>query len=187
MSTPSDIAIIGVGLHPFGRYPSKSALEMGEDAVIDALADAGANWDDVDVLWASSMEVKNPEAITGLLGLTGIPARSTFTGCASGGNTLAQAANAFGRVGQAGAGKPPGANGRADQRTLARRTGQPITEQRQVEPLDTQGLGAASRPGEDTDVGRRKALLADAGDGAFTGLEGQGRELDMDGCHTGLC
>lgn len=100
MSTPSDIAIIGVGLHPFGRYPSKSALEMGEDAVIDALGDAGAKWEDVDVLWASSMEVKNPEAITGLLGMTGIPARSTFTGCASGGNTLAQAANAL-RLGDA--------------------------------------------------------------------------------------
>ena len=99
----------------------------------------------------------------------------------------AQVEQTLHRVGQAGAGKPPGANGRADQRTLARRTGQPITEQRQVEPLDTQGLGAASRAGEDTDVGRRKALLADAGEGAFAGLEGQGRELDMDGCHTGLC
>lgn len=100
MSTSGDIAIIGVGLHPFGRYDGKSALQMGEDAVIEALGDAGVSWDKVDTLWASSMEVKNPEAITGLLGLTGIPARSTFTGCASGGNTLAQAANSL-RLGDA--------------------------------------------------------------------------------------
>lgn len=94
MTTP-DIAIIGVGLHPFGRHGDKSALEMGEDAVIEALGDAGVAWYEVQELWASSMEVKNPEAITGLLGMTGIPARSTFTGCASGATVLAQAANAI--------------------------------------------------------------------------------------------
>lgn len=99
MST-ADVAIIGVGLHAFGRYDGKSALQMGEDAVIEALADAGVRWEDVGSLWASSMEVANPEAITGLLGLTGIPARSTFTGCASGGTVLAQAANAI-RLGEA--------------------------------------------------------------------------------------
>jgi acetyl-CoA acetyltransferase len=93
--TMPDIAIIVVGLHPFGRHGDKSALEMGEDAVIDALDDAGVAWSDVQELWASSMEVKNPEAITGLLGMTGIPARSTFTGCASGATVLAQAANAI--------------------------------------------------------------------------------------------
>jgi acetyl-CoA acetyltransferase len=99
MSTP-DVAIVGVGLHPFGRHGTKSALEMGEDAVLAALNDAGVGWNDVQALWASSMEVKNPEAITGLLGMTGIPARSTFTGCASGGNVLAQAANSI-RLGEA--------------------------------------------------------------------------------------
>jgi len=98
--TSGDIAIIGVGMHPFGRHGSKSALHMGEEAVIAALQDAGASWNDVGTLWASSMEVKNPEAITGFLGLTGIPARSTFTGCASGGNVLAQAANSL-RLGEA--------------------------------------------------------------------------------------
>ena len=99
MSTP-DVAIIGTGLHPFGRYEGKSALQMGEDAVIEALADAGVAWEQVQALWASSMEVTNPEAILGLLGRTGIPARATFTGCASGGTVLAQAANAI-RMGDA--------------------------------------------------------------------------------------
>jgi acetyl-CoA acetyltransferase len=28
-----DVAIIGVGLHPFGRFPGKSAIEMGAAAV----------------------------------------------------------------------------------------------------------------------------------------------------------
>jgi acetyl-CoA acetyltransferase len=94
MST-SDVAIIGVGLHPFGRYPGKSALEMGEDAVFDALTDAGIEWSDVEELYAGSMEVKNPEAIVGLLGLTGVPGRAVFTGCATGATSLAMAANSI--------------------------------------------------------------------------------------------
>ncbi|MBX6388950.1 MAG: thiolase family protein [Frankia sp.] len=99
---PSDVhvAIIGVGLHPFGRYPGRSALEMGEDAVIEALRDAGVDWPAIQVLYAGSMEVKNPEAITALLGMTGIPARAVFTGCATGGTSLAMAANAI-RLGEA--------------------------------------------------------------------------------------
>ena len=97
---PSDVAIIGVGLHPFGRYPGKSALEMGEDAVYEAMKDAGIEWSRVQALYAGSMEVKNPEAIVGLLGLTGVPGRAVFTGCATGATSLFSAANAV-RLGDA--------------------------------------------------------------------------------------
>ncbi|MDB6002870.1 MAG: hypothetical protein JWP52_4569 [Rhizobacter sp.] len=96
----ADVAIIGTGLHPFGRYGTKSALQMGEDAVFAALTDAGVRWSDVQALYAGSMEVKNPEAIVGLLGLTGVPGRAVFTGCATGATSLFAAANAI-RLGQA--------------------------------------------------------------------------------------
>lgn len=82
-----DVAIVGVGLHPFGRYPDRSALEMGAVAVRRALKDAGADWNKVQSLYAGSLEVSNPEAITAQLGMTGIPARSALNGCATG-NTL---------------------------------------------------------------------------------------------------
>src|ERR1700712_3825685 len=95
-----DVAIIGVGLHPFGRYPGKSALDMGEDAVFEAISDAGIAWEDVQSLYAGSMEVKNPEAIVGLLGETGISARAVFNGCATGAASLAAAANSI-RLGEA--------------------------------------------------------------------------------------
>ena len=39
-----EVAIIGVGLHPFGRFPGKSAMDMAADAVRAALADAGVSW-----------------------------------------------------------------------------------------------------------------------------------------------
>jgi acetyl-CoA C-acetyltransferase len=40
----NDVAIIGVGLHPFGRFEGKSAMAMAADAIQLALADAGVDW-----------------------------------------------------------------------------------------------------------------------------------------------
>ncbi len=37
----NDVAIIGVGLHPFGRFEGKSAMQMGVDAILAAVTDAG--------------------------------------------------------------------------------------------------------------------------------------------------
>jgi len=89
-----DVAIVGVGLHPFGRFAGKSALEMGAEAVRDALSDAGARWQDVGCAFAGSMEITNPEAVVGLLGLTGIPASAVLNGCATGNTSLSMAAKA---------------------------------------------------------------------------------------------
>lgn len=85
--THPEIAIIGVGIHPFGRYADRSALDMGAVAITRALRDAGVQWSEVDSLYAGSLEVDNPEAVTGLVGMTGLPARAALTGCATG-NTL---------------------------------------------------------------------------------------------------
>lgn len=92
MSSLPDIAIIGVGLHPFGRYDGRSALEMGAVAVNRALRDAGIDWNQVQSLYAGSLEVSNPEAVTGLVGMTGLPARATLSGCATGNSLLTLAA-----------------------------------------------------------------------------------------------
>ena len=42
-----DVAIIGVGLHPFGRFEGKTAMEMGVDAIGAAVTDAGLDWRDI--------------------------------------------------------------------------------------------------------------------------------------------
>lgn len=42
----NDVAIIGVGLHPFGRF-DKTAMQMGAEAVQLALKDAGVDWKDI--------------------------------------------------------------------------------------------------------------------------------------------
>jgi acetyl-CoA acetyltransferase len=65
---------------------------MGAVAVNRALKDAGVNWSAVQSLNAGSLEVSNPEAVTGLVGMTGIPARATLSGCATGNSLLTLAA-----------------------------------------------------------------------------------------------
>ena len=98
--TAADVAIVGVGLHPFGRYGDKLCLQMGAEASQAALADAGAQWSDVQVAAVGSHEVSNPDAIVSLLGLTGIPVRGVFNGCATGGTSLQVAAQSI-RLGEA--------------------------------------------------------------------------------------
>lgn len=92
MGNSPEVAIIGVGLHPFGRYDDRSALEMGAVAIHRALRDAGVDWKQVRSLYAGSLEVANPEAVTGLVGMTGLPARAVLSGCATGNSLLTLAA-----------------------------------------------------------------------------------------------
>jgi acetyl-CoA acetyltransferase len=99
MSAP-EVAVVGVGLHPFGRYGDKLCLQMGAEAAQAALADAGAQWSDVQVAAVGSHEVSNPDAVVSWLGLTGIPVRGVFNGCATGGTSLQVAAQSI-RLGEA--------------------------------------------------------------------------------------
>src|SRR6201986_860697 len=85
-----DVAIIGVGLHPFGRFEGKSAMEMAADAIQLAVADAGIEWKDVQAATGGSWTVANPDAIVAMVGLSGIPFTNVFNACA----TAASAAKA---------------------------------------------------------------------------------------------
>jgi acetyl-CoA acetyltransferase len=89
-----DVAIIGVGLHPFGRHGDKSAFEMGADAVELALTDAGVPWSDVQSAFGGSWAVST-DPLTSLVGLTGIPFINVFSACATSAATIQQAANAI--------------------------------------------------------------------------------------------
>jgi acetyl-CoA acetyltransferase len=90
-----DIAIIGIGLHAFGRHEGVDALQMGVNAARLALDDAGVRWQDIDLACAGSLEVLQPDTMTKYLGLTGIPFTTLFNGCATGGNLLLTTANAI--------------------------------------------------------------------------------------------
>src|SRR3954470_24891838 len=95
----SEVAVIGVGLHPFGRFPGVTGIEMGAIAIRSALADAGVEWRDIQFAFAGSYEVDNPDAVVALLGLTGISFTNVYNGCATAASALTLAANTI-RLGE---------------------------------------------------------------------------------------
>ena len=60
------------------------------DAIFAAVADAGVEWNDIQFATGGSWTVANPDAIVGMVGLTGIPFTNVFNACA----TAASAAKA---------------------------------------------------------------------------------------------
>ena len=99
MST-DDVAIIGIGMHPFGRHDGVSGLEQGAVAARAALQDAGVPWGDIGISFGGSDAAGNADALIGHLGLTGAPFVNVRNGCATGGTALLMAANAI-RAGEA--------------------------------------------------------------------------------------
>src|SRR5207342_1633443 len=89
----TDVAIVGVGLHPFGRFPGLTAIEMGAIAIRRALADARVEWRDIQFAFGGSYTVDNPDAVVAYLGLTGIPFTDVYNGCATAASVLTLAAN----------------------------------------------------------------------------------------------
>ncbi|MEE2057793.1 thiolase family protein [Rhodococcus artemisiae] len=89
----NDVAIIGVGLHPFGRFGAKSAIEMAADAIQLALEDSGVAWKDIQFGIGGSYEVDNTDAVTRLVGLTGIPFTNVFNACATSASAIEQTAD----------------------------------------------------------------------------------------------
>ena len=94
------VAIVGVGMTRFGRHDELSGLDLAEQAVREALADAGTAWSDVDLAVGGSNVSGKPDALVSRLGLTGLAFPTVRNGCATGGVALATAADAI-RAGRA--------------------------------------------------------------------------------------
>jgi acetyl-CoA C-acetyltransferase len=91
MSGGDDVAVVGVGIHAFGRHDGVSGLEMGAIAARRALADAGITWQDVDFAVGGSDAAGNADTSVSILGLTGVPFINVKNGCATGGSALTTA------------------------------------------------------------------------------------------------
>jgi acetyl-CoA acetyltransferase len=97
----SDIYILGVGIHPFGRFDA-SYEEIGAHAAAEALRDAGVSWRDIQTAYLSRMYLPATSGARVLrrLGATDIPIVDIEAACASGGAALRQAVLAI-RAGDA--------------------------------------------------------------------------------------
>jgi acetyl-CoA C-acetyltransferase len=87
----SDVAVVGLGIHAFGRHPGVSGLQMAAHAARAALADAGIGWQDVEFAAGGSDAAGNADTTVSVLGLTGVPFINVKNGCATGGSALTTA------------------------------------------------------------------------------------------------
>ena len=82
-----DVMVLGVGVHPFGRFDGKTFEDLGQEAVKAALKDAGGLlWTDVQAAFCGTMHggTGAGHRVLARVGLTGIPIVNVETGCASG-------------------------------------------------------------------------------------------------------
>ena len=96
-----DVAIVGVGIHPWGRFPKKSMSEMAVEAIVNALKDAKMSWRDIQAaVFGTYMWVTHYGGIHGILsgtstaslmGETGIPIVNVVNACATGQSILREA------------------------------------------------------------------------------------------------
>ena len=84
----SDVCIVGIGIHPFGRTDGVSGVDQGVFAVREALRDAGMDWPDVQFAYGASDAAGNPDTMVDRLGLTGMQFINVRNGCAAGGSAL---------------------------------------------------------------------------------------------------
>ena len=90
-----DVAIVGIGIHPFGRTEGVSGLEQGVYAARNALRDAGVEWRDMQFAYGGSTSAGNADTMVNRLGLTGLQFVNVANGCATGGSALVSAYTAI--------------------------------------------------------------------------------------------
>jgi len=89
-----DVMVVGVGLHPFGRFPDKDLASLAREAVVAALQDSGVRWKDIPVAYFGHVYYQGMsvgETALAKLGLTGIPIINVENACSSGSTAFWQA------------------------------------------------------------------------------------------------
>lgn len=89
-----DVAIVGIGMHPFGRS-DLFGLDQGAYAARHALADAGLDWSAMQFAYGGSSAAGHADSLVNQLGLTGLQFVNVANGCATGGSALAMGVNAI--------------------------------------------------------------------------------------------
>ncbi|MFF5991228.1 thiolase family protein [Prauserella flavalba] len=95
----TDVAIVGIGMHRFGRTDGVSGRAQAVHAAREALRDAGLRFSDLRFGFGGSHSAGDADTLVSELGLTGLPFINVANGCATGGSALI-AADAAIRSGQ---------------------------------------------------------------------------------------
>ena len=91
------VHVMGAGMTAWGKYPDRTFVELGVDAIRDALTDAGIAWADVESLsaashvWGGLPGILAANQLVSAMGATGIPVSNGYNACASTGTAMQQA------------------------------------------------------------------------------------------------
>ncbi|MBV8773437.1 MAG: thiolase family protein [Deltaproteobacteria bacterium] len=89
-----NVYVLGTGMIKFGRYPEKTVPELGGDAALIALKDAGINIKDVELFASGNLYQANAmigQRILQQIGQTGIPVINVSNACATGSTAFREA------------------------------------------------------------------------------------------------
>jgi benzoylsuccinyl-CoA thiolase BbsB subunit len=100
-----DVVVLGVGLHPFGRFPERTLDDLAREAALAALDDAGITFKDVQAGYVGRVGGSGPPVGVGMrlfaeLGQHGIPITNIEMACGSSSRAVMLAEDAIraGRV-----------------------------------------------------------------------------------------
>jgi acetyl-CoA acetyltransferase len=90
-----EVAALGFGMHPWGKFADKPLTQMCREAVEAALQDAGVAWREIQAVAAASSRFSgvkgwglNGNDVVEDMGSTGVPVYNLSAGCAAGGNAF---------------------------------------------------------------------------------------------------
>jgi acetyl-CoA acetyltransferase len=84
-----EVAIIGVGMHPWGKFPEKNVVDLAAQATRQALQDAGVEWKSIQAVvagvykWGAESGMVLGQSLAGRLGETGVPITNIYNMCAT--------------------------------------------------------------------------------------------------------
>jgi acetyl-CoA acyltransferase len=89
-----NVYVLGTGMVKFGRYPEKTVPELGAEAALIALKDAGVNIKDVELFASGNLYQANAmigQRILQQIGQTGVPVINVSNACATGSTAFREA------------------------------------------------------------------------------------------------
>jgi acetyl-CoA acetyltransferase len=90
MTNSNDIWILGINMTKFGKHPDKDVVDLGAEAAMAAISDAGVSMKDIGVLAAGNLMGRGgfAQQLQKQIGQTGIPAFNVANACATGATAL---------------------------------------------------------------------------------------------------
>jgi acetyl-CoA acetyltransferase len=85
-----EVVVVGAGLHRYGVFPEKNAIELGTVAIQRALDDAGCQWTDIEAVYCGTVRLgmSAGHSICRHIGTTGLAITNVENASASGSSAV---------------------------------------------------------------------------------------------------